>query len=161
MTHIACTNVNHKHHPWNIRVAPPISWILRAAQDTGGFWRLKPSLNSVSEVIWLTMKFHNFFYFFIKFSNFHVHGSNLRTARTLSITFSEADTCTIRNYTLTAGAGQKDTENELQNPENEAKAWPKSINTYRPWLIQIAGGRRAILLEKVPTWGLDRLTKAY
>ena len=77
----------HAHHPWSMHVAPPKSWILRAAQDPGGFWRLKPSLNSVSEVIWLTIKFHQILIFSSNFQFFHVHGSDLNLAITLSTKF--------------------------------------------------------------------------
>ena len=48
----------HAHHPWNIHVAQPKSWILRATQDPGGFWRVKPFANSVAGGIWLTTKFY-------------------------------------------------------------------------------------------------------
>ena len=70
----------HAHHPWSMHVAPPKSWILRAAQDLGAFWRLKPSLNSISEIIWLTTKFHQIS---IVSSNFRMFMSMGQTCRHL------------------------------------------------------------------------------
>ena len=37
----------------------------------------------------------------------------------------------------------------------------KSNDIYLPWFVQIAAGRKRVLLEKVSTWGLDRFYKPY
>ena len=113
----------HEHQPWNIHVAPPKSWTLRAAQDPSGFWRLKHSRNSLSEIIWLTIKFHQISIFSSNFQIFMSTGPTWNGFKLFTRNFSEADTCTIWNYNMKSQTGQKENANERQTFEHTPEMW--------------------------------------
>ena len=74
-------------HPWNIHVASPKSWTLRAAQIPGGFFKSE-TLAKFS--FWGNLAYNKIlpiFMFFIKFSNFHVDGPNLESTQTFDRKF--------------------------------------------------------------------------
>ena len=60
----------HFHHVWSMHLAPPKSWILRAAQDPDGFWALGRFGNRVSEPDLLFTRFQQNFEFPTKNSKF-------------------------------------------------------------------------------------------
>ena len=63
--------------------------------------------------------------------------------------FSEADTCTIWNYTITSAAGQKENANERQTFEHKAKMWKKWTKKIGPIFDQFGPNDvRAVLLYK-------------
>ena len=138
-----------EHHPWGMHVAPPKSWILRAAQDPGGFWRLKPSLNLVSDVIWLTTKFYQISICSSNFQIFMSMGPTLRDLKLWPQNVSEADTCTIWNYNMKSQTGQKENANERQTFEHTPKMWNFCTKKIDPRFDQFGPDHhRGILLYK-------------
>ena len=87
-----------KHHLWNSYVAPPKTWILRAAQDPDGFWALRRFGNRVSEPDFLFPGFHeiSIFHQIVKF--FVIMTLTLTPPKLLPQNFLEALELRIWNY---------------------------------------------------------------